>query len=152
MKRKLLVIATVLATLGLTACQTTNTSANVYRADQAQREQIVRMATVESVKDVLIEQTETGLGAVSGAALGGVAGSAIGQGRGSAIAAIAGAVAGGLLGNAAEGQLGRKKGIELTGRLDNGEVRAIVQDADTLFTPGERVRLLTQGGVTRVSK
>ncbi|MEF9943485.1 MAG: glycine zipper 2TM domain-containing protein [Burkholderiaceae bacterium] len=147
-----LLVAAVVAAVGLAGCQTTNTSANVYRADQAQREQIVRMATVESIKSVLIEQTESGLGVMSGAALGGVAGSAIGQGRGSAVAAIAGAVAGGLLGNAAEAQIGRKQGFEITVRLDNGEMRAIVQDADTSFVPGERVRLLTQGGVTRVSK
>ena len=152
MKRSLLVAALALTSLGMSACQATNTSANVYRADQAQREQIVRMATVESVKDVLIEQRDSGIGALSGAALGGVAGSAVGQGRGSAVAAIAGALAGGLIGNAVEGEVGKRRGLEITVRLDNGELRAIVQEADQQFVPGERVRLLTQGGVTRVSK
>ena len=36
-------------------------------------------------------------------------------------------------------------------KLDNGDLRAIVQEADVLFKPGERVRLLNSGGVTRVT-
>jgi outer membrane lipoprotein SlyB len=44
-------------------------------------------------------------------------------------------------------------GVELTVRLDNGELRAIVQEVDgQQFKPGDRVRLLSQGGVTRVSR
>jgi outer membrane lipoprotein SlyB len=37
-------------------------------------------------------------------------------------------------------------------RLDNGESRAIVQTADEIFKPGERVRLLSVNGQTRVGK
>jgi len=36
-------------------------------------------------------------------------------------------------------------------RLDSGEMRAIVQEADVELKPGQRVRLLTSGGVTRVT-
>ena len=36
-------------------------------------------------------------------------------------------------------------------RLENGEMRAITQDADEIFRPGDRVRLLSSGGVTRVT-
>jgi outer membrane lipoprotein SlyB len=35
--------------------------------------------------------------------------------------------------------------------MDSGEYRAIVQEADQQFQPGQRVRLLTSGGVTRVT-
>jgi len=45
----------------------------------------------------------------------------------------------------------RKNGVEITVRLDNGELRAIVQEETDKFVPGQRVRLLTSGGVTRVS-
>lgn len=33
----------------------------------------------------------------------------------------------------------------------SGEMRAIVQEADQPFEPGQRVRLLTSGGITRVT-
>jgi outer membrane lipoprotein SlyB len=36
-------------------------------------------------------------------------------------------------------------------RLDNGELRAITQDADEPFRIGERVRLLSNGRTTRVT-
>ena len=45
----------------------------------------------------------------------------------------------------------RKDGIEITVKLESGELRAITEDADEVFKPGERVRLLSRGGVTRVS-
>ena len=41
--------------------------------------------------------------------------------------------------------------LEITVRLDSGEMRAIVQEADQQFVPGQRVRLLSSGGVTRVT-
>jgi outer membrane lipoprotein SlyB len=82
---------------------------------------------------------------------GGIGGSYIGSGRGSAIGAVAGALLGGIAGAAAEQGVTRREGVEITVRLDNGDLRAIVQEADEAFKPGERVRLLSQGGVTRVS-
>jgi outer membrane lipoprotein SlyB len=45
----------------------------------------------------------------------------------------------------------KKQGLEITVKLDNGELRAITQEADETFRPGERVRLLSGGGVTRVT-
>jgi outer membrane lipoprotein SlyB len=35
--------------------------------------------------------------------------------------------------------------------MENGELRAITQEADEAFRPGERVRLLSAGRVTRVT-
>ena len=73
------------------------------------------------------------------------------QGRGSAAAAVLGAVAGGLLGNIAEHKGTSKDALEITVKLDSGELRAIVQEADVDLQPGQRVRLLSSGGVTRVA-
>jgi outer membrane lipoprotein SlyB len=93
------------------------------------------------------------VGTGAGAIIGGIGGSAVGQGRGSAVAAVVGAVAGGIAGQAIENNRSRVAGVELTVRLDNGELRAIVQEVDgQQFKPGDRVRLLSQGGVTRVSR
>jgi outer membrane lipoprotein SlyB len=126
-------------------------SGSVYSRDEARRESTVRMGIVESVRAVQIEGTRSGIGAAGGAIAGGIGGSYIGSGRGSAIGAVAGALLGGVAGAAAEQGVTRRPGVEITVRLDNGDLRAIVQEADEAFKPGERVRLLSQGGTTRVT-
>ena len=69
-------------------------------------------------------------------------------------------IAGALLGAAADGAVaGRaieqgvtsKDALEIIVKLDSGELRAIVQEADLTFKPGDRVRLVSSGGVTRVT-
>ena len=142
----------ILAGLTLGACAVAPNSASVYTARQAQNEQIVRLATVESVREVAIVKGNTGTGAMTGAALGGIAaGSNVGNGNGSAVAGIIGAVAGGIIGQHVEQNMQTRKGLEITVKLDNGEMRAITQDADEAFAPGERVRLLSSGHTTRVT-
>jgi outer membrane lipoprotein SlyB len=112
-----------------------------------------RTGVVESVRPVTIEGAPTGVGATVGSVAGGIGGSMIGSGRGSAVAAIAGAVAGGLLGRAVEEQSrSNRPGVEITVRLDNGELRAVVQPAGETFKPGDRVRLVTVNGEPRVSR
>ena len=140
----------VLAAAILAGCAHSN-SGSVYTREEARREATVRMGTLESVRSVTIEGTKTPVGTVAGGAVGGIAGSTIGSGRGSAVGAVLGAVAGGLAGSAAEEGITRKAGLELTVRLDNGDIRSIVQEADETFKVGERVRLVSQGGVTRVT-
>jgi outer membrane lipoprotein SlyB len=145
--------AAVAAVALLGGCATQQRSASVYRASEAQREQVVRMAVIESVREVTIDRGQTGVGTGAGAIIGGIGGSTVGSGRGSAVGAVIGAVAGGIAGQALENNSSKVPGLELTVRLDNGELRAIVQEIDgQQFKPGDRVRLLSQGGVTRVSR
>jgi outer membrane lipoprotein SlyB len=152
-------IALAIALVGsvaLTGCAYNSSSSDVYTASQAQREETVRMATVESVRGVKISSNNgqpTGLGTIGGGALGGVAAaSAIGGGNGSIIAGIIGGLAGAVAGNAVENSVAMKNGLEITVRLDNGDLRAITQTANgEVFQAGERVRLLSSGGVTRVT-
>ncbi len=127
---------------------------DVYSRDQARTEQSVRLGTVEAVREVQIEGTKSGLGAVAGGVTGGIAASTIGHGTGSAVAAAVGAIAGGLAGAAAEEGFTKNSGLELTVKLDSGQVIAVVQgvDASTTFQPGDRVRVLSGQGVTRVSR
>ena len=129
----------------------TRESANVYSKHEAGREQTVRMATVEHVRKVEIEGSRSQLGGAAGGIAGGIGGSEVGHGKGSAVGAVLGAVGGGVAGSMLEEKATRKDGLEITVKLDSGEMRAIVQEADELFTPGERVRLLNSGGVTRVT-
>lgn len=123
-----------------------------YERREARRVQEVKMGVVESVRAVKLEGTESGVGAISGAAVGGIAGSNVGGGKGSAIGAVLGAVAGGVAGKAIEESATRKPGIEITVRLDSGRTVAVVQeDTGEAFTRGDRVRMLESGGQARIT-
>jgi outer membrane lipoprotein SlyB len=149
--KRLLVIPLLAAILA--GCANPAPSGQVYSASQTQAEQIVRLGTIESIRNVAIANPETGVGTVAGAALGGLGGSQIGHGNGSAAVGILGAVAGGVIGNRLENQANTRPGLEITVRLESGELRAITQLADEPFRPGDRVRLLTDPstGRTRVT-
>lgn len=129
-----------------------NLSGTSYERSEARSAQEVRLGTVVSVKQVDIEGTKSGVGAVGGAALGGVGGSSIFGGKKGEIAGgIAGAILGGLAGGALEEGVTRQKGLLITVRLDSGRVLAITQGGDELFSPGQRVQVLTgANGTSRV--
>lgn len=145
-------LAAALAISVLAGCATQPRSGDYYRRGEALREQTVRMAVVESVRDVTMDRQSHGVGTLTGAAIGGVAGSAIGQGRGSAIATIGGTVLGGAIGQAIEDRTARVPALEITVRLADGTLTAVVQEAGAVRPrPGDTVRLLTGRGVTRVA-
>ena len=149
MKTTKLLIATLLSVL-LVACANSN-SGSVYSRDEARKVQTVKTGVVEIVRPVKLEGTKSPVGTIAGGAVGGIAGSSVGGGRGSAIAAVIGAVVGGLAGSAAEEGITRKDGLEITVKLDGGAMIAIVQEADDMFKAGEKVRIVENGGTSRVS-
>ena len=118
---------------------------------QARREQTVRLGVVDSVRDVQREGARSGVGAGAGAVLGGIGGSTAGHGRSSAVGAVVGSVAGGVAGQAAEEAATRKPGLEITIKLDNGQLIAVTQGPGETFSAGERVRVLSDGITTRVT-
>jgi len=126
-----------------------------YSRGEARRVMIVRFATIESVRLVRIEGTKSPVGSLAGAIAGGVIGSSLG-GRGptsSTVGAVLGAVAGGVGGSALEEATTRKRGVEITVKLDQGGYLAIIQtDEGEGFEPGERVRLVGSGEATRVTR
>lgn len=139
------------AALTVSGCQTPSSSANVYTHGQAQAEQIVRMGTVVSVRAVTIQNDRSsGVGMVAGGALGGVAGSGVGGGTGRNLAIVGGALLGALVGEKAEQYAGRSDGLEVTVRLDNGEVRVVAQEADVPLRAGQRVQVISGAGPVRV--
>lgn len=140
------------AALALGGC-TSNLTGDSYSRDEARTVQNVRLGTIESLRPVKIEGTKTPIGAGAGAVVGGVAGSGVGGGRGSAVAAVIGAVAGGLLGAMTEEGITRTQGVEITVREDDGSMRAYVQQVEPnqVFRVGQRVRILTVNGTSRVS-
>lgn len=142
--------AAVLLALG--GC-TSNLTGDSYSREEARTVQNVRLGTIESLRPVKIEGTKTPIGAGAGAVVGGVAGSSIGGGRGSAVAAVIGAVAGGLLGAMTEEGITRAQGVEIIVREDDGGMRAYVQEVEPnqIFRVGQRVRILTLNGTSRVT-
>jgi outer membrane lipoprotein SlyB len=126
-------------------------SGATYSRDQARHQQDVQMGTIEHVREIVIEGTQSGIGGAAGGAVGGIGGSEVGHGKGSAAGAVVGAVLGGVAGGAIEEVATRKKGYEITVRLDSGRTIAIAQEADEEFKVGERVRIVVGDGISRVS-
>jgi len=151
MNRTFAVVFVSASTLLLAGCPA-GLGSKDYSRSQARGVQEVQMGIVESVREVTIEGTKTPIGAGAGAVVGGVAGSTVGGGRGSVVGAAVGAVLGGVGGAAAEEAVTRQKGVEITVKLDSGRLIAITQAADQEFRIGDRVRVLSGRGVTRVTQ
>ncbi len=141
-----------LAALTLAGCAG-GLGGGTYERGEARRAMTVQFGTVESVRAVVLEGTRSQIGTVAGAAVGGIAGSGVGSGRGAAAATVLGAVVGGVVGAAVEEGVTRRQGVEITVHLDAGQYLAVIQeDEGENFRPGERVRLLRDGGTTRVTR
>ena len=146
-------MAVGLSAVVISGCATQSSSSAVYRSSDTQREQTVRMAVVESVREVTIQRDSKGIGTVGGAVIGGLAGSSVGGGRGQDIATVVGAIGGLVAGQAIENQANQRKGYEITLKYDSGETRVIVQEADVEIRAGDRVRVVTGvNGALRVTR
>lgn len=135
------------------ACATgcASTSPNVYSQRETMRLAEVSEGVVVGVRPVEIAGDETPLvGAGIGAVLGGLAGNAISSGHGPGT--VLGALAGGVGGAVIEQQVTKQRGEELTVRLDSGRTVAITQPAGQDIRIGDRVRVASQDGRTRVER
>lgn len=115
---------------------------------QAQQTQGVQLGTVVAVRSVTIAATttETAGGSAIGAALGGLLGHQVGNGKGRTLATVAGAVAGGLGGNLVGQHAYQQPGLEISVKLDGGNVVSVTQAADVDIAVGERVQLIAGNG------
>ncbi len=143
-------ILPIVVTLFVSGCVSSK-SGSVYKRDQARTVQRVELGIVEHVREVRIEGTQSGIGAAIGSVVGGIVGSEVGHGSGREIATILGAAGGGAAGAAAEDAATRQKGLGIIVELDNGRLIAVTQAADEPFNVGDRVRVLSGQGITRVT-
>jgi outer membrane lipoprotein SlyB len=150
MRNSKLLAATAIGALLLGGCAY-NAGSRDYRGYEARGEQSVRFGVVESVRDVRINLRESGVGTAGGATLGAIAGSNVGGGNGQIAGAIGGAILGGIIGQNVERSANERPGVEVTVLLDSGKYIAVVQEADEAFRSGDRVRILTGRGATRVT-
>ena len=126
-------------------------SGKVYTRDQARVQLTVYYGTVLQVEPVSIEGTKSAAGPALGAATGAALGNAVGSGTGRTIATVMGGVAGSLLGGAIEEGVTRKNALEITVEMDDGQIIAVVQEADDVYMVGDRVRIVKSAdGTTRV--
>lgn len=143
--------ATVVSLCVLAACSTT--SPDVIKPGDAQRMSQVEDAVVLNVRAVVVEGSQSGVGAATGAIVGGVSGAGVsgGNDRTAAVVGVVGAVVGGVVGNAVERYGTREDAIEILLQLPNGQRRSIVQaKGNENFKPGDAVILVTTSGKTRV--
>ncbi len=144
------VVALAIA-LTLAAC--TTTSPDVISRSDAQRMSTVIDGVVLSVRPVVVDGSQSGIGGVTGGLVGGIAGSSVGGRREAAVVGVLGAVVGGVIGNATERAATREEAVELLVQLKNGERRSIVQaKAGETLTPGDAVIIVTTGSRVRVTK
>ena len=142
----------VAAALTLGGCAS-SMSGDVYSRDQARKAQQVQEGEITVVREVTIEGTKSGVGAVAGGVVGGVLGSMVGGGAGRTLATVGGAIGGAGAGAVAEEAGTRQKGLEITVKLDNGQVVSIVQAADQEYAVGDKVTVLRNpDGTSRVVK
>lgn len=144
-----------LLTLALAAVLAGCASSNpdVISRNDAQRMSSVQDATVLSVRPVVVDGSQSGIGATAGAVVGGVAGSSVGGRREAVAVGVIGAVAGAAIGNVIERASTREEAVEILLQLPNGDRRAVVQaKGNESFNAGDPVILVTTGGKVRVSK
>ncbi|MHB8410221.1 MAG: outer membrane lipoprotein [Acidiferrobacterales bacterium] len=150
MKAKItILIAVALSSVSLAGCATGNYNANSYSSGLSQQAVVLgHVLAVHTVTDRPSGPANAGglIGLIAGAALG----SQIGQGAGTAIAEGLGGLAGAVTGSHLENQAETHKALQVTVRLDSGEVVAIVEEGRA-FHAGERVQIVySQSGKTRV--
>lgn len=135
----------------LAACSTT--SPDVVSRNEAQRLSSVTDATVLSVRPVVVDGTQSGIGGATGAVVGGVAGSSVGGSREAVAVGVLAAVVGGVIGNTVERLGTREEALEILLQLRSGERRSVIQaKGDETLNPGDAVILVTTGGKVRVTK
>lgn len=148
-----LLLTALLVTMPVVSGCAPSVGGNDYAVSGAQGAYDVQYGTVQSVRVVKINNDndgKTAIGTVGGGVLGGVIGNLFGAGKGNTIATVVGAGAGALLGAAGSQAVGNQTGVEVTVKLDNGRTMAVVQGADIHFAPGQRVRVMSGHGTTRV--
>jgi len=115
--------------------------------------QQIRYGEVVSARPVMVVDQPTGQGAQVGSTAGAVAGYALAKRGDRWLGSLLGGVVGGAAGHAVEKKAKKKKGWELIIRLDSGEEIGLeVPGQGEELRPGDRIRLMTGHGHTKVSK
>lgn len=152
MKNFLKLSLTLMVVAALGACA--SSSPDVIQRGDAQRMAQVEDGVVLTVRDVVVDGSQSGIGAGVGGvvgAIGGYGGSGV-QREAQVLGVLAG-VAGAAAGNVIERFATKENAVEILVQLKGGDRRAIVQaKGSEVFVAGEPVIIVTTGGKVRVSK
>ncbi|MBT8135700.1 MAG: hypothetical protein KJO54_01670 [Gammaproteobacteria bacterium] len=142
----------LLLAAGLSGCLARLTGDH-YGRHEARVPQQVTYGTIEELRLVSIEGTKSRIGPLIGAIIGGTAFEEVGDGRGRKVMKVVGASVGGVAGAAVEEGVTRRKGVEITVTLRDGDTIAVVQEIDpkTDFRVGDSVRVLFLDGYARIT-
>jgi outer membrane lipoprotein SlyB len=152
MKRFVIFSASVALAMSLVACA--SSSPDVIQRGDAQRMSQVEDGVVLTVRSVVVDGSQSGIGATIGGVTGAVAGATRGgsNAESNVIGLLVG-VAGAAAGNAIERFTTREDAVEVLVQLKNGERRAVVQaKGEQALVPGDAVILITTAGKVRIAK
>ena len=152
MKKILTTLVALAAIAALSACTVQESlSGSAYSRSSARKAHSVKLGTIVSIDEVLIEGNGGAAGGVGGGILGAAVGSQFGGGSTRLITGAVGGIGGAVAGSHVEHKLTQCDGLEITVQLDNGECMVIVQEAgDDNFFVGQKVRVLSGDGQDRV--
>lgn len=152
MRRVLFAVMPVMVALVLSACA--SSSPDVVQRGDAQRLSQVEDGVVLTVRNVVVDGSQSGIGAAVGGVTGAVAGATRGGSNAeSQVIGLLVGVAGAVAGNAIERMSTREDATELLIQLKGGERRALVQaKGGEMLQPGDKVILITTSGKVRVVK
>jgi outer membrane lipoprotein SlyB len=152
MKRFVALSAVLVAALVLVACA--SSSPDVIKRGDAQQMAQVQDGVVLSVRPVVVDGSQSGIGAGVGGVVGAIGGySGSGVAREGQILGVLAGVAGAAAGNAIERMSTREDAVEILVQLKGGDRRAIVQAKGTeVLAAGDPVIIVTTGGKVRVMK
>jgi outer membrane lipoprotein SlyB len=147
---KLSLTLIVAATLG--ACA--SSSPDVIQRGDTQRMAHVDDGVVLTVRNVVVDGSQSGVGATVGGVVGAIGGyGSTGVQRDGQVLGVLMGVAGAAAGNAIERLSTREDAVEILVQLRGGERRAIVQaKGSEVLAPGDAVIIVTTGGKVRVSR
>lgn len=141
-------------TVAATLAGCASSSPDVIQRGDAQRMAQVEDGVVLTVRTVVVDGSQSGIGATVGGVVGAIGGysASSGQREAQVLGVLAG-VAGAAAGNAIERLSTREDAVEILIQLKGGERRAIVQAKGAeVLAPGDAVILVSSGGKVRVTK
>lgn len=134
------------------SCAQESLTGDAYSRGEVGHAQAVEHGRITSIRYVQIEGG-TGAGTILGGVAGGVLGNQIGGGTGRTLATIGGVGLGAVAGSHAQKAIDSRQGLEIQVRLDGGGSIVVTQEANPRepFARGEHVRVLSNGGRTRIT-
>ncbi len=149
-----ILLVVLLGLMSMTSCSR-ETSSDVYDDQTFGEAAATYPGTVIHMQEVTVKNgrglQDNTTGLVGGGLAGALLGSTIGRGEGAVVGTVAGGLLGATGGAALEGGLKKQKAMQYIVKLDNGELKTIVQAIEPRLITGEQVYvMLSREGRSRV--